>query len=121
MSVVLGFASAEEAKFVALGSGAAEQRERKVEETPANTMIRTVLMLHLLFKAMILRPHNSRKRPTDNPAFQAFRDHFRIGGHWRTTMKNHFHLTLAIGKSGIRASDGTGASLIGFLTSNIPV
>jgi hypothetical protein len=60
MSVVLGFASAEEAGLAALGLGAAEQPERKVEETQANT-IRTVLMLHFLFKAMILRPHASRK------------------------------------------------------------
>jgi hypothetical protein len=56
MSVVLGFASAEEARSITFGLGAAEQPERKVEETQANTMTRTVLMLHLLFEAMILRP-----------------------------------------------------------------
>jgi hypothetical protein len=59
MSVVFGFPSADEAVSIVLGFGAAEQPGSKVEETQANTMIRTVLMLHFLLKGMILRPNAS--------------------------------------------------------------
>jgi hypothetical protein len=70
--------------FVVTGLGAAEQPGRKVEETQAIPIIKTVLMLHLL-KGNDTQPQCRQVGITENP-FQEIgvkflsvtRDHFRI-------------------------------------------
>jgi hypothetical protein len=54
MSVVLGIGSAEELMFGVSGFGLTEQPSMRIDETQALNMIKEVLTLHLLYRAMIL-------------------------------------------------------------------
>jgi hypothetical protein len=54
MSVVLGIGSAEELMLGVSGFGLTEQPLIRIDETQALNMIKEVLTLHLLYRAMIL-------------------------------------------------------------------